>query len=61
MVVFQNRASVPEKVPEITYPRLDPETYNDAKIVAPGYDVWLSRNSRGDPNILESQVNPKSR
>jgi plasmid replication initiation protein len=40
MVVFQNRASVPEKVPEITYPRLDPETYNDAKIVAPGYDVY---------------------
>jgi hypothetical protein len=34
VVVFQ------KKVPEITYPRLDPETYNDAKIMVPGYDVY---------------------
>jgi hypothetical protein len=38
VVVFQ------KKVPEITYPRLDPETYNDAKIMVPGYDVYYLEN-----------------
>lgn len=38
-VVFANRAAT-EKPPEPAYPRLTPETYNDAKTVAPGYDVY---------------------
>jgi len=40
MVVFRNRAAVVEKPPEIRFPRLDPETYHDARTVAPGYDVY---------------------
>lgn len=41
LVVFQNRASQAEKISEDRYPLLAPETYNDAKIVAPGHDVYF--------------------
>jgi len=40
MVVFTNREVLANKEPEPDYPRLDPETYHDAKTVAPGYDVY---------------------
>lgn len=40
MVLFQNRDTVVENGAGIAFPTLDPETYNDAKIVAPGYDVY---------------------
>jgi hypothetical protein len=30
--------------PETLYPTLDPETYNDARIVAPGYDIYQLEN-----------------
>jgi hypothetical protein len=40
MVVFQNRAATVEKPVDIRFPVLDPETYHDARIVAPGYDVY---------------------
>ena len=40
-VVFKNRAQIAEQVPEHLYPRILPETYNDAKTVAPGYDVYF--------------------
>jgi plasmid replication initiation protein len=38
LVTFANRA-VPQ-TPPIEYPRILPETFNDARIVAPGYDVY---------------------
>lgn len=40
IVVFRNRASMTPKLPESRYPQLSPETFNDARIVAPGYDVY---------------------
>lgn len=40
MVVFQNRAATVGKPVDIRFPVLDPETYHDARIVAPGYDVY---------------------
>jgi plasmid replication initiation protein len=40
MVIFQNREALRERPPEPVFPQLDPETYNDAKTVAPGYDVY---------------------
>jgi plasmid replication initiation protein len=40
LVVFSNRAALADKVPEDAFPQLNAETYNDAKIVAPGYDVY---------------------
>lgn len=40
-VVFYNREADEEQEEEkIVYPRINPETYHDAKIVAPGYDVY---------------------
>lgn len=39
MVVFRNRLSWKPKA-EVSYPVLDPETYHDARAVAPGYDVY---------------------
>jgi plasmid replication initiation protein len=41
IVIFSNRSQVLEKEDEdITYPTLAAETYHDARIVAPGYDVY---------------------
>lgn len=40
MVLFRNRSAIPEKTPDTPFPTLNPETYNDARIVAPGYDVY---------------------
>ena len=40
MVVFRNRMTFLPKA-EVSYPRLDPEAYHDAKLVAPGYDVYV--------------------
>lgn len=40
MVVFRNRLMLQPKLPEVTYPRLDPEAYHFAKQVAPRYDVY---------------------
>jgi len=38
---FNRRRDIPLPSPETTlFPTLDPETYNDARIVAPGYDVY---------------------
>ncbi len=45
-VIFTNRSSVkPLPSPfDHAFPKLDEETYHDARIVAPGYDVyWLER------------------
>ena len=39
MVIFKNRMSYKPKA-EVRYPILDPEAYHDAKLVAPGYDVY---------------------
>jgi hypothetical protein len=39
MVIFRNRMSFQPKV-EVRYPVLDPEAYHDAKLVAPGYDIY---------------------
>jgi plasmid replication initiation protein len=39
MVNFKNRMSYKPKA-EVRYPILDPEAYHDAKLVAPGYDVY---------------------
>jgi plasmid replication initiation protein len=39
MVIFRNRMSFQPKV-EVGYPVLDPEAYHDAKLVAPGYDIY---------------------
>ncbi len=38
LVTFANRTVA--KTPPIEYPRILPETFNDARIVAPGYDVY---------------------
>lgn len=38
LVTFANRAASPAQA--IEYPRILPETFNDARIVAPGYDVY---------------------
>ncbi len=49
MVVFRNRMTWQQKAegPEVRYPVLDPEAYHDAKLVAPGYDVyWLEQEWR---------------
>jgi hypothetical protein len=42
IIRFMNRHTMKAlPSPEVTlYPTLDPETYNDARIVAPGYDVY---------------------
>lgn len=40
VVIFSNRTALEARVPEETFPRLDPETYHDARTVAPGYDVY---------------------
>jgi hypothetical protein len=46
LVVFENRSLVLERSGEDA-PKLDPDIYNDARIVAPGYDVhWLEREWR---------------
>ena len=40
-VRFVNRNTMPvQPVALVDYPRLDPETYHDARTVAPGYDVY---------------------
>ncbi len=39
-VIFRNRMSWQPK-PEARYPVLDPEAYHDARLVAPGYDVYF--------------------
>lgn len=39
-VIFTNREAKPVKVEEHRFPVLDPETYHDARLVAPGYDVY---------------------
>lgn len=43
MVEFRNRGTMLPPEPELSgcYPVLEPETYNDARIVAPGYDVYF--------------------
>jgi plasmid replication initiation protein len=41
IVIFKNREKIAEKLPEHLYPRVSPETYNDARIVAPGYDPYF--------------------
>jgi plasmid replication initiation protein len=40
MVVFRNRSSAQPKAANIRFPVLDPEAFHDAKLVAPGYDVY---------------------
>jgi plasmid replication initiation protein len=42
MVIFRNRMSwqAPEEKDDVRYPVLDPEAYHDARLVAPGYDVY---------------------
>lgn len=42
MATFHNRSSMIQKitVEDSDFPRLDAETYHDAKLVAPGYDVY---------------------
>jgi plasmid replication initiation protein len=43
MVVFRNRERLAER-DAVAFPRLDPEIYNEVRIVAPGYDpYWLER------------------
>ena len=43
MVLFENRERLAERE-GVAFPRLDPDIYNDARIVAPGYDpYWLER------------------
>ena len=42
-VTFRNRAAI-KALPSMSdpdWPKLDPETYHDARIVAPGYDVYF--------------------
>ena len=41
MVIFKNREQMAQTVPEHMYPRVAPETYNDVRIVAPGYDPYF--------------------
>lgn len=41
-VIFTNRNTMPEKVVEIiTVPALDPDTYETARALAPGWDVYM--------------------
>ena len=40
MVVFYKRTSLTEKISPTAFPQLNAETYNDARIVAPGYDIY---------------------
>ncbi len=40
-VVFRSRGSILEKTRKPKYPVLDPETFNDARVVAPSYDVYF--------------------
>jgi plasmid replication initiation protein len=42
MVIFRNRMNwqPPKAKAQVRYPVLDPEAYHDAKLVAPGYDVY---------------------
>ena len=47
MVFFRNRHSMP-RAPELHVGPLDPETFNDARTVAPGWDVYaIEREWRG--------------
>jgi plasmid replication initiation protein len=42
-VRFLNRNTMPKPLPEVEktlFPTLNPETFNDARIVAPGYDIY---------------------
>lgn len=39
-VIFKSRFETPTPARRPRYPVLDPETFNDAKIVAPSYDVY---------------------
>lgn len=41
MVVFRNRAHMAPQIPEHLFPRIAAETYNDVRIVAPGYDPYF--------------------
>ena len=41
MVIFRNRASDAPKAANVNYPVLDTEAFHDAKLVAPGYDVYF--------------------
>lgn len=41
MVLFKNRARMTPKLAESQYPRISPETYNDVRTVAPGYDPYM--------------------
>ena len=40
MVIFQNRMNRQPAKDEPRYPTPDPEAYHDARLVAPGYDVY---------------------
>lgn len=40
-VIFQSLFDVSTPIKQHKYPILDPETFNDAKIVAPSYDVYF--------------------
>src|SRR5277367_701705 len=40
MVIFRNRLNWQAPKEQPRYPILDPEAYHDAKLVAPGYDVY---------------------
>jgi hypothetical protein len=40
MVIFRNRMNWQAPKEQPRYPVLDPEAYHDAKLVAPGYDVY---------------------
>jgi len=40
MVVFRNRMSIKPVSVETRFPVLDPEAYHNARLVAPGYDVY---------------------
>lgn len=40
-VIFRSRGSIPEEIRQPKYPVLDPETYHDARTVAPSYDVYF--------------------
>ena len=47
MVIFRNRMNWQPAKAEVRYPVLDPEAYHDARLVAPGYDVyWLEQEWR---------------
>ncbi len=40
LVMFRNRESMKPRAP-VSFPLLDPETYNDVRSVAPGYDPYF--------------------